>query len=240
MTTQEGLSTAIKSRTHSQKRSQKATLVLMGATPFVVLGLDPLHTDVRIFRDVHACESALTATPGYCESLRTEAQARHPALAPKYESRDQCEADFAHVINDQTCKNGWCGQHSVIGCEATGDGHYRPAFSSFLVDQSVVSDTFSGETPAPSSLAEGQLQPVYGVSENTLQENSDHPYYGHSVFLWHYVTPGGQYLGPRSLNTPVTLARTQLTSGPGQTFSGNTRRGGFGATARRTMQAARS
>ncbi len=55
MATQEGMQAALQTRSRRQKRSQAATLVLMGATPFAVLGLDPLHTDVRVFRNLQAC-----------------------------------------------------------------------------------------------------------------------------------------------------------------------------------------
>lgn len=62
MATQDEANAILPTRTRRQKRSQTATLVLMGATPFVVLGLDPLHSEVRVF--------------GTCRHARPPCQAR--------------------------------------------------------------------------------------------------------------------------------------------------------------------
>lgn len=243
MATQEGMQAALQARSRRQKRSQAATLVLMGATPFAVLGLDPLHTDVRVFRNLQACQATLSSASGYCDALDAAAAARHPAMAPKYTSRNQCEADFAHVTNDKSCESGWCSAESLSTCESTGDGHYRPPYSAFLVDQSVLDGTYEGETPDPESLDDSQLQPVYGIADETLNSGSDDGYashHSHIPFYWHYVTANGQYLGNKNLRAPVTLAHTQLAGNTGKTYTGTAQRGGFGATARQTMQSARS
>ncbi|MFL1456286.1 DUF1190 domain-containing protein [Marinobacter sp. GN3S48] len=243
MATQEEMSAALQPRTRRQKRSQAATLVLMGATPFAVLGLDPLHTDVRVFQNLQACQAALSSAPGYCESLDAEAASRHPEMAPRYTSRHQCEADFAHVTGEESCASGWCSTESLSTCESTGDGYYRPPYTSFLVDQSVIDGTYEGEQPAPESLDGSQLQPVYGISDHTLNNTGDNDnasHHSHVPFYWHYVAANGQYLGNKNLRGPVTRARTQLAANTGKTYTGTTRRGGFGATAKQTMQAARS
>ncbi|WP_336366189.1 DUF1190 domain-containing protein [Marinobacter sp. C2H3] len=243
MAAQEGISATLKTRSRRQKRSQAATLVLMGATPFVVLAYDPLHIDVRVFQNLAACQQALPSASDYCNALSREAASRHPTMAPRYTSRAQCDTDFAHIINEDACESGWCSADNLINCEQTGDGHYRPPFSGFMVDQSVLTSGAEGGRPNPSKLSQQQLQPVYEIPDNALHrgENSDSgSSYGYHPLIWHYVTANGQYLGDKGLSTPVTLARTQLTSRSGKAYNGSTRRGGFGATALRTMQAARS
>lgn len=243
MATQEGMQAALQTRSRRQKRSQAATLVLMGATPFALLGLDPLHTDVRVFRNLQACQAALSHSPGYCEDLDAEAAARHPSMAPRYTSRNQCEADFAHVTSAESCESGWCSAESLSTCESTADGYYRPPYSAFLVDQSVLNGTYKGEKPAPISLDGTQLQPVYGISDHTLNssdESGNTSHHSHIPFYWHYVTANGQYLGSKNLRGSVTQARSQLAANTGKTYTGTSQRGGFGATARQTMQAARS
>ncbi|MBN8239649.1 DUF1190 domain-containing protein [Marinobacter hydrocarbonoclasticus] len=244
MAAQEGISTALKTRSRRQKRSQAATLVLMGATPLVVLGFDPWHTDVRVFRTIDACQSTLSSAQGYCEDLEREVALRHAVMAPKYTSRAQCEADFAHVINEESCKTGWCSADNLATCEQADNGLYQPPYSGFLVDQSVLDKSYHGEQPDPSSLSDRQLQPVYGISDETLKSGDDsgdgYSHHSHVPFFWHYVTANGQYLGNKNLRGPVTMARTQLAGSAGKVYNGKTQRGGFGSTARQTMQAARS
>lgn len=233
---------ALQKRARRQKRTQAATLVLMGATPLVVLGLDPLHTEVRVFRDIQDCQNTLSTAPDYCEALNAEAERRHPSLAPTYDTRSHCEADFAHVVEPTPCLEGWCSADSLSMCETSPNGQYRPVYSGFLVDQSVLDDSRSGLTPAPDSLSHNQLQPVYGISDASLQgeDSSGYSSYSHVPLLWHYVSPGGRYLGDRTLKQPVTVNRFGLASASPKHFSGTAQRGGFGATARQTMQSARS
>ena len=244
MATQEGIQAALKHRTRRQKRSQAATLVLMGATPFAVIGLDPLHTDMRIFQNVKACQSALNSSLEYCEALNAEAADRHREMAPEYSSRAQCTADFAHVIDNTDCMNGWCGAENLSTCETTHDGRYRPAYRSFMVDESLVTDVREGIFPDPKALGEKQLQPVYGIADSTLHENEDgtssYSAHSHIPFYWHYVAANGQYLGNQTVRGPITMARSQLTASGNKTYTGTSSRGGFGATARQTMQSARS
>jgi len=244
MATQDETNAILPTRTRRQKRSQTATLVLMGATPFVVLGLDPLHSEVRVFRDLQACQTALPGAQDYCETLNAEAANRHPSLAPKYTSRHQCESDFAHVTVNNSCESGWCGIDDLSVCERTADGYYRPPFSGFLVDQAILDGTYEGTKPAPESLDDRQLQPVYSISDETLSSSGDEgqgsTYRSHTPFLWHYVMANGQYLGNQNLRDPVTRTKSQLAASTSRTFTGTSQRGGFGSTARQTMQAARS
>ncbi|TGN39949.1 DUF1190 domain-containing protein [Marinobacter confluentis] len=232
-------------RTRRQKRTQAATLVLMGATPFAVLGLDPLHTSVRVFQDVRACHSALSSSLAYCEALSTEAESRHADMAPEYTSLAQCSADFDHVTGDLACADGWCSADNLSTCETTDNGHFRPPFKSFLVDESVLRSAYQGDFPAPESLGEKQLQPVYGIADSTLHDggesgSSSYSHHSHIPFFWHYVAANGQYLGNQTMRGSVTMARSQLASSGNKTYTGTTQRGGFGATARKTMQSARS
>lgn len=244
MATQEGIQAALKHRTRRQKRSQAATLVLMGATPFAVVGLDPLHTDIRIFQNVNACHSALNSSLAYCEALNAEAAIRHLDMAPEYSSRSQCTADFAHVINNNHCMDGWCDAENLSTCETTEDGHFRPPYKSFMVDESLFKSAREGIFPDPETLGEKQLQPVYGIADSTLHENEDgtssYSHHSHIPFYWHYVAANGQYLGNQTVRGPVTMARSQLATFGNKTYTGTSSRGGFGATARQTMQSARS
>lgn len=244
MAAQDGIKTTVKNRTRRQKRSQAASLVLMGATPLIVLGMDPLHIDVRVFSDLDSCNTAPGLTPDYCEALNREAASRHAAMAPKYTSMEQCETDFTHITNDNACKEGWCNAENFSTCESSENGLFQPPYSSFLVDQSVIDEAQGGQQANPAALSDQQLQPVYGISDYTLQNDqdsgSDYSHHSHIPFYWHYVTANGQYLGNKNLRGPVTMARTQLASNSGQVYSGTSKRGGFGSTARRTMQSARS
>lgn len=243
MTSTDALSTVFQDKTRRQKRSQIATLILMGAAPIAILALDPLHQEVQVFEDVNACQSAFLHDASYCQALQTAAATRHETMAPSYASKALCEADFAHVT-DSSCQTGWCSDTAISGCEIGSDGQFHPQFSAFMVQQSLITAAMNG-TPLPiDNLTEQQLQPVYGMPEAALsQDGSGDPqrsYYGPMPFLWHYVTPGGQYLGDNRLKRPVTLSRMQLASATGKTITGETRRGGFGTTAKKSMASARS
>lgn len=240
MSSGEGITQSLQRRTRRQKRSQAATLVLMGATPFVVLGLDPLHNDVQVFQDVEACKASVRGDSSVCENFSKEASSRHPQVAPRYVTREACEAEFAHVVNGKNCENGWCSVDDLAVCEPAGDGHFRPAYSAFLVSQDVLSDSATGRPLDVASLDDGDLQPVYTVSSESLGEERSSSSYGASPFLWYYMSSRGSYLGNQRLKGPLTVARSNLKPGTGQLHAGTSTRGGFGATARQTMQSARS
>lgn len=246
MAAQDGMFTTLKNRTRRQKRSQAASLVLMGATPLIVLGMDPLHIDVRVFSGLDSCNTVLGSSPDYCEALNLEAASRHATMAPKYTSMEQCEADFTHITNSNACKEGWCNAESFSTCEPSGNGLFQPPYSGFLVDQAIIDDAKMGQKANPETLSDRQLQPAYGISDYTLQDDQnnsdsgDYSHHSHIPYYWHYVTANGQYLGNKNLRGPVTMTRAQLAGHPGKVYSGSSRRGGFGSTARQTMQSARS
>lgn len=239
MTSSAALSTDFQAKTRRQKRSQIATLVLMGAAPIAILALDPLHQEVQVFQDIDACQSVFRHDANYCQALYTAAAARHATMAPSYDDKAQCETDFTHVT-DSSCQEGWCSDSVLSGCEVSTDGSFRPQFSAFMVQQSLITAALDGKPLAVESLNEQQLQPVYGMPEEALSQDAPRSYYSPMPFLWHYVTPGGQYLGNNQLKGPVTLSRMQLASATGKTMTGDSRRGGFGTTASRAMASVRS
>lgn len=234
----EGITQSLQRRTRRQKRTQAATLVLMGATPFAILALDPLHNDVQVFQDIEACKASIGSNSAACENLSKEASARHARVAPRYLTMEACEAEFAHVVNGESCQTGWCTAEDLAVCEPAGDGQFRPGYSAFLVGEGVLADAVAGKPMDVASLGDGDLQPVYTVSGESLGEQTS-SYYGGSPFLWYYLSSRGSYLGNQNLKGPVTVARSGLRPGTGQLHSASTR-GGFGATARQTMQSARS
>lgn len=237
-----GLGATLQTRTRRQKRSQVASLILMGAAPFVVLGVDPLHTDVRVFSGLQDCQQALPTATAYCTQLDAEAALRHVSMAPRYATWEQCEADFAHVSAPHDCQKGWCDATRLSVCEQSAEGQFRPAYNGFLVEQSVVERARRGYRPEPASLAERELQPVYGMSQDALlaDEGGGYSYYGYIPFHSHFVTANAQYLARRGDRDPLNLKKSQLSAGAGKLQSGPIQRGGFGATARQTMQTASS
>lgn len=236
MVSTQAVGAALEARTRRQKRSQVVGLVLMGVTPLVVLGIDPLHSEVRVFSGVVDCQHHLPNAAAYCTELDSEAASRHLSMAPRYSTREQCEADFAHVAASHDCRKGWCAAASLSVCERTEDNQFRPAYNGFLVEQPTLDDARRGSRPSAASLSEQELQPAYGMSQDVLHGG----YYPYSYipFHSHFVTANAQYLAPRGHRESLTLRRSQLA--PGAAHAGPIQRGGFGATARQTMQAAAS
>ncbi|WP_083928715.1 DUF1190 domain-containing protein [Oceanimonas smirnovii] len=239
MRARKGLGDTLKKSTKRQKRSQIATLMMMGATPIFVLGWDPAHTEYHFFNDIESCQKKLPQS--YCNALNKEVKKRHTSMAPKYDSLYQCEADFAY-ITEPACKNNWCDSSVISTCEATEKGTFSPHYNGFMVTTAVIT-SIASQRPSPATLSEQDLQPVYRMPEGSLVGDDDSFSNGLSstnYYSWHAVSPGGSYLGNQRYTKPVKINKFQLASGTEKAYQGQVRRGGFGGTARRTMISVRA
>ena len=75
------------------KRSKSLTLALMSASVLSIAACDDPQ-DVAIFENVDQCSSTEGFSRDSCEVNLRQAQFEHIRVAPKYNTRADCEADF--------------------------------------------------------------------------------------------------------------------------------------------------
>jgi len=76
------------------KRSKRIGLITMGASVIALTACDEPQVDAHVFDSLQQCLADKDLTREQCEANYEEARKRHVASAPKYASRDACEADF--------------------------------------------------------------------------------------------------------------------------------------------------
>ena len=78
------------------KRSRKTALVLMGSAPLLLVACakqPEVQTSEGLFTSVEACATE-TMNPSMCRQAFEHAQSQADAVAPKYASVAECEAEF--------------------------------------------------------------------------------------------------------------------------------------------------
>ncbi|QDW67659.1 DUF1190 domain-containing protein [Luteimonas granuli] len=78
------------------KRSRKTALVLMGSAPLLLVACakqPEVQTSEGLFTSVEACATE-TMNPSMCRQAFDQAQAQADAVAPRYASVAECEAEF--------------------------------------------------------------------------------------------------------------------------------------------------
>ena len=113
------------------KRSRSVALVILGAAAFGLSACNEEQTEASAFPDKESCLEQ--ASPGGwftakdCEEAFAEAQAIHEETAPRYESRELCEAE--HGV-------GACGGESASG-SGGGGGIFMPLFMGYMLGQAL-------------------------------------------------------------------------------------------------------
>lgn len=78
------------------KRSRKTALLLMGSAPLLLVACarqPEVRTSEGLFTSVEACTTE-TMNPSMCRQAFEEAQAQAAAVAPRYATTAECEAEF--------------------------------------------------------------------------------------------------------------------------------------------------
>ena len=113
------------------KRSRHAALFILGAAAFGLAGCNEEQTEASAFPDKESCLEQ--ASPGGwftakdCEDAFVEAQLIHDQTAPRYESRELCEAEHGA---------GACGGESATG-SGGGGGIFMPLFMGYMIGQAL-------------------------------------------------------------------------------------------------------
>ena len=113
------------------KRSRSIRLALLGTAGLMSLTAceqadDPLKTG-EFFANAQACEAA--QNPQECKASYAQAQEEHVKTAPKFTSREQCEAEFGAANCVQTPGQAAPGQTAQAG----GGSWFMPAMLGFMM-----------------------------------------------------------------------------------------------------------
>lgn len=106
------------------KRSTRIALVMMGTSALTLTACEEPKTDAAIFETVEQCVAEQGLTAEQCYGEFDAARAQHAEVAPKYNSRADCEADFGRE-----------------GCEvspyrsSSGGSIFMPLMAGFMMGQ---------------------------------------------------------------------------------------------------------
>lgn len=106
------------------KRSRKTALVLMGSAPLLLVACarqPDVQTSEGLFTSVEACTEQ-TMNPSMCRQAFDGAQAQADAVAPRYASVAECEAEFGE---------GQCATRQQAG----GGSFVGPMMAGFFLSQ---------------------------------------------------------------------------------------------------------
>lgn len=122
------------------KRSRKTALLLMGSAPLLLVACAQqpgVETSEGLFTSVEACASE-TMNPGMCREAFEAAQAQADEVAPRYASREECEAEFGE---------GQCATRQHAGGSFVG-----PLMAGFVLSQ-MMGPRGGAMAPAPAPAA---------------------------------------------------------------------------------------
>lgn len=113
------------------KRSRTVALSILGAAAFGLAGCQEEATEAASFADLDSCLAAATDggwfTKSDCVATFSEAQKLHEETAPRYESREVCEAEHGA---------GACGEDSVAG-SGGGGFSFMPLLVGYMIGQAL-------------------------------------------------------------------------------------------------------
>ncbi len=113
------------------KRSRSVALVILGAAAFGLSACNEEQTEASAFPDKESCLAQ--ASPGGwftakdCEDSFAEAKAIHDETAPRYESRELCEAEHGAEA---------CAGEAASG-SGGGGGIFMPLFMGYMIGQAL-------------------------------------------------------------------------------------------------------
>lgn len=76
------------------KRSKSIALVMMGASTIILSACGEPEVDAAVYENLQQCIDDPMITRDQCETAFKTAETRHSMVAPKYNSKADCEADF--------------------------------------------------------------------------------------------------------------------------------------------------
>lgn len=102
------------------KRSKLAKLVLMGASPFILLGCDDTPPPPTSFKTLDECLQRTDIPDDACQTAYAQAKERLEKDAPRFQERASCESTFGY------------GNCEMVQ-RADGSSWFFPAMTGFMI-----------------------------------------------------------------------------------------------------------
>lgn len=196
------------------KRTSRITLLLMGTASLALTACGDDATEAGVFSSIEECISSGIYTEQYCKTSLEEAVKRHTDVAPRYKSKEDCEADFGPgqcQWGSKSAENNASNSNSNASGGGGGDSVFMPLMMGFMVGQMLGNNNRSYSEPLyrPNLASGGSSRGLSGYNPGSFR------------------TSGNVDVGNR---TGVTSIRPSiLNSAPAR--SPTLSRGGFGASA---------
>lgn len=133
------------------KRSKKTALILMmPATTLLLAGCGEEPEQALVFNNPTECSQSLLVSNESCVNEYERAQALHPQVAPKYVTRQECEADFG---------NGQC--ETAPQQTTSGGGLFMPMMMGYMMGSMMNRGAANFQQPAAGAASGVASQPLY-------------------------------------------------------------------------------
>lgn len=192
------------------KRSKTARLIMMvPAAGLILAGCGEKPVEVQVFNNPDEC-AAYYNPPAECQAAFAEAAALHPQVAPRYENKQACEADFG---------SGQCEDAPVLAANSTeqnaqnqqSSGFFMPMMMGFMAGQML---NRGGLATSQQQSAQPARNPV--ASQPLYKSRDDRSTFRTATNTAVASQPGTTMMRPSAIQPkPATMAK----------------RGGFGAQA---------
>ncbi|MBT4938519.1 MAG: DUF1190 domain-containing protein [Rhodospirillaceae bacterium] len=77
-----------------KSRSSLATVLMMSVSLIALTACEEPKVDASVYKSLEQCKGDPLNSSDQCESAFKEAQSQHAAVAPKYSTQEDCQADF--------------------------------------------------------------------------------------------------------------------------------------------------
>lgn len=169
------------------KRSKKAALVLMApAATFLIAGCST-KDPALVYGSLQECISSGINSEEQCRKDYGKAEEMHPAVAPKYANRAECEADFGEGKCEDAPNTSANAGHS--------SGFFMPMMMGFLAGQ-MLNGNKAGAMPASGLAPENKHvpQPLYKSRNESDFRTANNRSVGQSSYF-----SGAKNISPSSL-----------------------------------------
>lgn len=192
------------------KRSARIKLLLMGSVTLALSACGDSQEEAGVFSSIDECIATGKYTEDYCKKGFDQAREQHEKVAPRYNTKADCESDF--------------GSSQCQAASHNGTSVFLPLMAGFLVGRMLSGgqNSFSQPLYRPNTYPPGQPYPPQ------QQQTSSGGGYGGNYSGGSYRTANNVEVAQR---TGVTKVGSSITSSPPSVRTTTISRGGFGASA---------
>jgi uncharacterized protein YgiB involved in biofilm formation len=199
------------------KRSNKVALVLMVPTTLLMTACVERAEQGVVYTNVEECSQSNPDAAAQCQTDFQQAATLHPEVAPKYATRQECEADFGPAQCEDTPV-----QHHASG------GYFMPMMMGYMAGRMLGGVPLAGQFATGANPAAASGDPRSNVTAAGVRNNvPTQPLYKSRDDRSSFRTASNV---PVATNTGAMQVRPDAVR---PRLGGVTRSGGFGSTAAR-------